>query len=159
MAGAIVETSCRLCDLRKGQRGSSNEETSGKDLSAKLIARASMNNLREFSGERSRWLKRQTNAREDEYIFLTASRRNDGLRAPRFGRRTAYISNLKTSDRRGYGATVARLTPDQKVGSSNLSALINQYPRHAHICARQLKRVALPDERCRKRKEKDYELL
>ena len=24
---------------------------------------------------------------------------------------------------RGYGATVARLTPDQKVGSSNLSAL------------------------------------
>ena len=24
----------------------------------------------------------------------------------------------------GYGATVARLTPDQKVGSSNLSALI-----------------------------------
>ena len=25
---------------------------------------------------------------------------------------------------RGYGATVARLTPDQKVGSSNLSALI-----------------------------------
>ena len=29
---------------------------------------------------------------------------------------------------RGYGATAARLTPDQKVGSSNLSAL---------ICARQ----------------------
>ena len=27
-------------------------------------------------------------------------------------------------DTRGYGATVARLTPDQKVGSSNLSALI-----------------------------------
>ena len=26
--------------------------------------------------------------------------------------------------KRGYGATVARLTPDQKVGSSNLSALI-----------------------------------
>ena len=26
----------------------------------------------------------------------------------------------------GYGATVARLTPDQKVGSSNLSALIFQ---------------------------------
>lgn len=25
---------------------------------------------------------------------------------------------------RGYGATAARLTPDQKVGSSNLSALI-----------------------------------
>ena len=25
---------------------------------------------------------------------------------------------------RGYGATVARLTPDQKVGSSNLSVLI-----------------------------------
>ena len=29
-----------------------------------------------------------------------------------------------TKDIRGYGATVARLTPDQKVGSSNLSALI-----------------------------------
>ena len=26
---------------------------------------------------------------------------------------------------RGYGATAARLTPDQKVGSSNLSALIS----------------------------------
>ena len=26
---------------------------------------------------------------------------------------------------RGYGATVARLTPDQKVGSSNLSALMH----------------------------------
>jgi hypothetical protein len=35
---------------------------------------------------------------------------------------------------RGYGATAARLTPDQKVGSSNLSALIlslagNEVPR------------------------------
>ena len=29
---------------------------------------------------------------------------------------------------RGYGATVARLTPDQKVGSSNLSALIFMFP-------------------------------
>ena len=29
---------------------------------------------------------------------------------------------------RGYGATVARLTPDQKVGSSNLSALICLWP-------------------------------
>ena len=28
-----------------------------------------------------------------------------------------------SKDRRGYGATAARLTPDQKVGSSNLSAL------------------------------------
>ena len=28
-----------------------------------------------------------------------------------------------TVGQRGYGATVARLTPDQKVGSSNLSAL------------------------------------
>ena len=27
---------------------------------------------------------------------------------------------------RGYGATAARLTPDQKVGSSNLSALISR---------------------------------
>ena len=29
---------------------------------------------------------------------------------------------------RGYGATAARLTPDQKVGSSNLSALIFAMP-------------------------------
>ena len=29
-----------------------------------------------------------------------------------------------SSSSRGYGATAARLTPDQKVGSSNLSALI-----------------------------------
>ena len=29
-----------------------------------------------------------------------------------------------TSCSRGYGATAARLTPDQKVGSSNLSGLI-----------------------------------
>ena len=29
-----------------------------------------------------------------------------------------------SKDRRGYGATAARLTPDQKVGSSNLSGLI-----------------------------------
>ena len=28
--------------------------------------------------------------------------------------------------RRGYGAMVARLTPDQKVGSSNLSGLMSQ---------------------------------
>jgi hypothetical protein len=28
--------------------------------------------------------------------------------------------------KRGYGATAARLTPDQKVGSSNLSGLISQ---------------------------------
>ena len=33
--------------------------------------------------------------------------------------------------KRGYGATVARLTPDQKVGSSNLSALI--FPEY-HLC-------------------------
>ena len=30
----------------------------------------------------------------------------------------------------GYGATVARLTPDQKVGSSNLSALIGSVRVH-----------------------------
>ena len=29
---------------------------------------------------------------------------------------------------RGYGATAARLTPDQKVGSSNLSGLIFRRP-------------------------------
>ena len=32
----------------------------------------------------------------------------------------------------GYGATVARLTPDQKVGSSNLSALI--FPTRVCVC-------------------------
>ena len=30
----------------------------------------------------------------------------------------------RTAVQRGYGATAARLTPDQKVGSSNLSGLI-----------------------------------
>ena len=36
-----------------------------------------------------------------------------------------FCDKLLPEDRqRGYGATVARLTPDQKVGSSNLSALI-----------------------------------
>ena len=35
----------------------------------------------------------------------------------------ATLSRL-SSFHRGYGATAARLTPDQKVGSSNLSALI-----------------------------------
>ena len=32
--------------------------------------------------------------------------------------------NNDVASHRGYGATAARLTPDQKVGSSNLSALI-----------------------------------
>ena len=32
---------------------------------------------------------------------------------------------LSQQQQRGYGATAARLTPDQKVGSSNLSGLIN----------------------------------
>ena len=45
---------------------------------------------------------------------------------------------------RGYGATVARLTPDQKVGSSNLSALIvdvsisSPPPRPICVCRRGL---------------------
>ena len=34
----------------------------------------------------------------------------------------------------GYGATVARLTPDQKVGSSNLSALIFYSFPGSHAC-------------------------
>ena len=38
---------------------------------------------------------------------------------------TAFSSEGRRARKhRGYGATVARLTPDQKVGSSNLSALI-----------------------------------
>ena len=41
----------------------------------------------------------------------------------------------RTPLHRGYGATVARLTPDQKVGSSNLSALIC-------FCTALLRRVA-----------------
>ena len=47
-------------------------------------------------------------------------------------------------DIRGYGATVARLTPDQKVGSSNLSALIvdvsisSPPPRPICVCRRGL---------------------
>ena len=40
----------------------------------------------------------------------------------------AVVSLLSTSYHRGYGATVARLTPDQKVGSSNLSGLILHDP-------------------------------
>ena len=40
------------------------------------------------------------------------------------------VSAVLTSLSRGYGATAARLTPDQKVGSSNLSGLIlNRYKR------------------------------
>ena len=44
-----------------------------------------------------------------------------------FRRSAAFnVTNLPstTATEWGYGATVARLTPDQKVGSSNLSALI-----------------------------------
>ncbi len=33
------------------------------------------------------------------------------------------MANVADDVHRGYGATAARLTPDQKVGSSNLSAL------------------------------------
>ena len=40
----------------------------------------------------------------------------------------------------GYGATAARLTPDQKVGSSNLSALIFQTPHSPNILAAALLR-------------------
>ena len=35
---------------------------------------------------------------------------------------------MKDECMRGYGATAARLTPDQKVGSSNLSGLIFRNP-------------------------------
>ena len=35
---------------------------------------------------------------------------------------------MKDECMRGYGATAARLTPDQKVGSSNLSGLILRNP-------------------------------
>ena len=35
---------------------------------------------------------------------------------------------MKGECMRGYGATAARLTPDQKVGSSNLSGLIFRNP-------------------------------
>ena len=38
----------------------------------------------------------------------------------------AHVENLNNTHQHqgGYGATVARLTPDQKLGSSNLSVLI-----------------------------------
>ena len=36
----------------------------------------------------------------------------------------AFWSTLSTATQRGYGAMVARLTPDQKVGRSNCSGLI-----------------------------------
>ena len=34
------------------------------------------------------------------------------------------VQHVQVSERRRYGATAARLTPDQKVGSPNLSVLI-----------------------------------
>ena len=46
--------------------------------------------------------------------------------------------NNHVESHRGYGATAARLTPDQKVGSSNLSALIfvngETFQRLQRIC-------------------------
>ena len=45
----------------------------------------------------------------------------------------AVVNLLGTSYHRGYGAMVARLTPDQKVGSSNLSGL------NMFLCASNLK--------------------
>ena len=50
---------------------------------------------------------------------------------------------------RGYGATVARLTPDQKVGSSNLSVLIlclgelDANPAHAKLRCMHIPEVGL----------------
>ena len=40
------------------------------------------------------------------------------------------FKHIDDNSMRGYGATAARLTPDQKVGSSNLSALIFQMPMY-----------------------------
>ena len=52
------------------------------------------------------------------------------------GRSRDDLTALSISDvavvMRGYGATAARLTPDQKVGSSNLSALISLLPVQVH---------------------------
>ena len=44
---------------------------------------------------------------------------------------------MRTRAAWGYGATVARLTPDQKVGSSNLSALKFLYADEKHIACLQ----------------------
>ena len=44
-------------------------------------------------------------------------------KSPVYGIGKVGIGRAVTSSRWGYGATAARLTPDQKVGSSNLSAL------------------------------------
>ena len=50
---------------------------------------------------------------------------NGGRSGPRICARCAReVRSGGEGKQRGYGATVARLTPDQKVGSSNLSALI-----------------------------------
>ena len=60
-------------------------------------------------------------------IFVSAKPRLEGEMWP--GRRSCNLSfnspeKLLLHLARGYGATAARLTPDQKVGSSNLSGLI-----------------------------------
>ena len=44
---------------------------------------------------------------------------------------------MRTRAAWGYGATVARLTPDQKVGSSNLPALRFLYANEKHIACLQ----------------------
>jgi hypothetical protein len=50
----------------------------------------------------------------------------------------SYAAASMTS--RGYGATAARLTPDQKVGSSNLSALISYHAKSTVDCGQQTAR-------------------
>ena len=44
--------------------------------------------------------------------------------------KTSCKEELEMATVRGYGATAARLTPDQKVGNSNLSALIANAAAH-----------------------------
>ena len=56
----------------------------------------------------------------------------------------SYGLRLLLTGQRGYGATAARLTPDQKVGSSNLSALIlNALPFFASHSASPLQAASI----------------
>ena len=59
------------------------------------------------------------------WAFSGAAAQLRGLHLPRC------VANLPPgllTDNRGYGVTAARLTPDQKVGSSNLSGLMTKFP-------------------------------
>ena len=83
---------------------------------------------RMFLNVRRLILRLSISYRDPDCSFLPKTSRSVAIRPPRL---TAAISQSRRSEvlhagvsSRGYGATAARLTPDQKVGSLNLSALI-----------------------------------